>query len=169
MHNLYANAHDYKQAKKDLAKKEGRLLTDKQKREQRAAEIRREALIGSGVRIEGLEQPASSSSGPVKKVVYGKKKKPVGAKGDQPASPVATSPAPAPPKVLAAPKSIPLAAPVTEVPGKDAWDASSDSEPEPSTPAVDAKDSWDAESSEDEEKSKPAPGNYFPVLHLRCH
>ena len=43
------------QAKREVAKKEGRLLTKKQKEEQRVAELRKQALLASGVQIEGLQ------------------------------------------------------------------------------------------------------------------
>ena len=53
-----------------MAKKEGRLLTKKQKEQKAAAEIRRKALLASGVIIEGLQQadtPAPKKVGARKK------------------------------------------------------------------------------------------------------
>ncbi|KAN0140215.1 hypothetical protein V8E53_002111 [Lactarius tabidus] len=52
-------------AKRELAKKEGRFLTKKQKEDQRAAEIRRQALLASGVQIEGLQQPGALPKRPI--------------------------------------------------------------------------------------------------------
>jgi translation initiation factor 5B len=66
------------QAKREQAKKEGRLLTKKQKEEKAAAEIRRKALLESGVKIEGLQQQQNAQNdGPAvpKKVMYGNRKK----------------------------------------------------------------------------------------------
>ncbi|KAG2150323.1 uncharacterized protein EDB93DRAFT_1103543 [Suillus bovinus] len=55
-------------------KKEGRYLTKKQKEEKAAAERRRQALLASGVQIEGLQQQAGI---PPKKVAFGNRKKAV--------------------------------------------------------------------------------------------
>ncbi|KAG5221485.1 eukaryotic translation initiation factor [Salix suchowensis] len=43
-------------AKREVARKEGRLLTKKQKEERAMAELRKKALLQSGVQIEGLQQ-----------------------------------------------------------------------------------------------------------------
>lgn len=121
------------------------------------AEIRKQALLASGVQIEGL-QASSSGAGAPKKVVYGnrKKKGPV-AKDASPApeSRPRTPEAPAtsaPPPTEAAP-----AAAATEDEPKDNWDVSSDEETKPA--AVErVKDSWDASSDEEKEKvPTPAP------------
>ncbi|KAG6824060.1 hypothetical protein H0H93_002610, partial [Arthromyces matolae] len=114
-------------AKRDLAKKEGRLLTKKQKEEKQMAEIRRQALIASGVQIEGLQQ--QGTAGAPKKVVYGNRKK----KG--PAAKDSTSKEASP-----APESRPR----TPEPPKA----------EPTKPVEEERDEWDV-SSEDEE-AKPA-------------
>src|ERR1700735_870793 len=147
------------QAKREQAKKEGTLLTKKQKEEKAAAELRKQALLKSGVQIEGLQ---ASGSGPPagKKVVYGnrKKKGPGGAGMSAEASPVPVSrplsPEPTP-EHTPAPTS---PAKVEKLPANDDvksdWDASSDDEAK-ATAGPNIKDSWDA-SSEDEDK-KPMP------------
>ncbi|GJJ07759.1 hypothetical protein Clacol_001964 [Clathrus columnatus] len=62
-------------AKKEQLRKEGKLLTKKQKEEKAAAEIRKKALLESGVKIEGLQQQSNgSANGTVKKVSYGSRK-----------------------------------------------------------------------------------------------
>jgi translation initiation factor 5B len=157
------------QAKRELAKKEGRYLTKKQKEERQVAELRKQALLASGVQIEGLQQP--SDSGPPKKVVYdSRKKKPTAQKVTSPISESRPrSPEPvAPPTPTHEPQS--EAEEETkadwedepenedrssEAQGgvKDAWDASSDEE-KPSTPEV--KDSWD--DSSDAEEAPAANG-----------
>ncbi|KAI0751738.1 hypothetical protein C8Q80DRAFT_1159100 [Daedaleopsis nitida] len=142
--------------KRELAKKEGRLLTKKQKEEQRAAELRKQALLASGVQIEGLQQGGGAHA--PKKVVYDnrkKKKGPTSAAGSshpgtRDPSPVREK-APTPP-----PEPEPEPAPATpEAPSesaKDDWEANSDEEGEKGDGV---KDSWD-QSSEDEAKPPPA-------------
>jgi hypothetical protein len=63
------------QAKREVAKKEGRLLTKKQKEEKQMAELRKQALLASGVQIEGLHHGPGSGPPAAKKVVYGNRKK----------------------------------------------------------------------------------------------
>lgn len=148
------------QAKRELAKKEGRLLTKKQKEEQRAAEIRKQALIASGVQIEGLQQ----SSAPTKRPVYANRKKGGAKAGSSTPTSQPQTPAPLPPKELEA-ESTPAAK--IEIPKVEAkqvaddvksdWDASSD---EGEKAAADVKDSWDDPSDEEEAAkpvAKPAP------------
>lgn len=148
--------------KRELAKKEGRLLTKKQKEEKAAADRRRQALIASGVQIEGLQQPSGVPS--AKKVTYGsrKRKGPLG-KDSTPASPAPESrplsPAPVSAPASPSPASAELPNKVDDV--KDEWDASSveeDTGPAP-TPAV--KDSWDASSGDEE--SAPPPSENKPT------
>ncbi|KAL4241296.1 translation initiation factor 5B [Abortiporus biennis] len=142
-------------AKRELAKKEGRLLTKKQKEEQRAAELRKQALLASGVQIEGLQQ-AQGATGK-KKVVYGnrKKKTPAGVAASATASGSTTrepspvreaSPAPASP-----PKDEEPAKEDDEV--KDNWEQSSEDE---ATKPV--KDSWDDSSEDEAEPAAPTNG-----------
>lgn len=132
------------------------------------AELRKQALLASGVQIEGLQQ--SSGSGAPKKVVYGsRKRKPAGQKDGSPAPESRPrSPEPAPRiAVEEAPKAEADSeaksdwenssedekkAPEAQPEVKDSWDASSDEEGKPDSPQV--KDSWDASS--DEEAETPA-------------
>ncbi|KAF5364381.1 hypothetical protein D9756_000896 [Leucocoprinus leucothites] len=163
-------------AKRELARKEGRLLTRKQKEEQRNAELRKQALLASGVQIEGLQQ-ASGSGGP-KKVVYGnRKKKPVGQKDASPApesrprTPESTQPESTPQSGnekeaksdwdASSDDEKKTAEVQAEV--KDSWDASSDEEAKRA--ASEVKDSWDASSDEEDASPKPAPavGNGKPA------
>ncbi|KAF8898155.1 P-loop containing nucleoside triphosphate hydrolase protein [Gymnopilus junonius] len=139
-------------AKRELAKKEGRLLTKKQREERQMAEIRKQALLASGVQIEGLQQASGSAP---KKVVYGKKKKGPGAKDGSPAPesrprspvPVDQTPSPSPP-----PEEKPAEPKTTNSDVKSDWDESSDGEgTNPSAPSG-VKDSWDASSDEEEGK-----------------
>jgi hypothetical protein len=137
------------QAKREVARKEGRLLTKKQKEEQRAAEIRRQALLSSGVQIEGLHQPGA----PAKRPVYGNRKKGGSAKGGSPApDSVPQTPEPPRPKELA-PEPIPEPEPAPSAMEKvaedvpDDWEASSEEEKGP--PAAEVKETWD-DSSEEE-------------------
>ncbi|KAF5390428.1 hypothetical protein D9757_005219 [Collybiopsis confluens] len=153
-------------AKKELAKKEGRLLTKKQKEEKAAAEMRKQALLASGVQIEGLQQQSGSGGGQPKKVVYNNRKKKgpaaAGANGVSPASSRPRTPEPpAIPEEQVAPSP---AKETAEEPAKDDWDASSGEEESNKAASEGVKDSWDASSDEGEEtksaktsEAKPAP------------
>ncbi|KAH9950143.1 hypothetical protein B0H21DRAFT_889299 [Amylocystis lapponica] len=151
-------------AKRELAKKEGRLLTKKQKEEQRAAELRKQALLASGVQIEGLQQQASGAP-PAKKIVYGnrKKKGPVNGVGSGPST---REPSPVREHT---PEPVPVSPSVASVEDKgskvgdikDDWDASSDEEPKP---AEDVKESWD-DDSEDETSKAPPPAKVAPTAN----
>ncbi|KAH8985877.1 hypothetical protein EDB92DRAFT_2091451 [Lactarius akahatsu] len=149
-------------AKRELAKKEGRLLTKKQKEDQRAAEIRRQALLASGVQIEGLHQ----SGAPTKRPVYGNRKRGGPAKSGSPApDSVPQTPEPSQSKELA---SEPLESGQSLTDSalddvQDDWEASS--EEEETAPPTEMKESWD-DSSEEEgaeaalvsaQKPTPAP------------
>ncbi|KAJ6463233.1 hypothetical protein C8R47DRAFT_1238517 [Mycena vitilis] len=135
-------------AKRELAKKEGRLLTKKQKEERAMAEIRKQALLASGVQIEGLQQASGSGAPAVKKVVYGnrKKKGPANAAKEAPPAPESRprTPEPAAPAVAEA-----------EAEPEDDWEASS--EEETTQTAVGVKDSWDASSDEEDAAPPPPP------------
>ncbi|KAI0688802.1 hypothetical protein C8T65DRAFT_673829 [Cerioporus squamosus] len=145
--------------KREIAKKEGRLLTKKQKEEQRAAELRKQALLASGVQIEGLQQHGDTPR--PKKVVYDsrkKKKGPTSAAGSshpgtRDSSPVREQPAtPIPePQPEPTPAAATTSSPAAEEEAKDDWEASSDEENKDGV-----KDSWD-QSSEDEEAPKAPP------------
>jgi translation initiation factor 5B len=137
------------QAKRELAKKEGRLLTKKQKEEKAMAEIRKQALLASGVQIEGLQQASGSGAPAVKKVVYGNRKK----KG--PAN-VAKDASPAPESRPRTPEPVaptPVVEPKAEA--EDDWEASSAEEE--TAPPAGVKDSWDASSDEEEAAPPPPP------------
>ncbi|KAF8131166.1 hypothetical protein EV363DRAFT_1584023 [Boletus edulis] len=152
--------------KRELAKKEGRLLTKKQKEEKAAAERRRQALIASGVQIEGLQQPSGLLSAG-KKVVYAsrKKKGPMSKDKDSaPASPALESRPLSPAPVTASPSPSPA---LTELPNttdgvKDEWDASSAEEDDGAAPTPAVKEDWDA-SSEDEVNAAPPPSESKPT------
>lgn len=129
-------------------------MTKKQKEEQRAAEIRKQALLASGVVIEGLQQQPTGGSGTAsKKFTYGSKKKrtPQTGTSTKESTPISTpllrtkALTPEPEPSSPAPEEKP-----TEV--KDDWDNESEDDKTPA-PAADVKSDWD-ESSEDE---KPAP------------
>lgn len=149
------------QAKRDQAKKDGTLLTKKQKEEKAAAERRKQALLASGVQIEGLQ--AHAGAAPVaKKVVYGNRKK----KGPAGAAPSSAQASPAPvsrplsPEPTPEPSPAPTpAAKVDKLPVsedvKSDWDASSDDEAKAPAADADVKDSWDASSEDEDAKPKP--------------
>jgi translation initiation factor 5B len=133
-------------------KKEGKLLTKKQKEEQKMAELRKQALLASGVQIEGLQ--ASGSAPPAaKKVVYGNRKK----KGPATKEPSSKDASPAPESRPRSPEPSPSPSPAPaskpEDDAKSDWEASSDDEPEAKA-AV--KDSWDASSEEEQPEPTPA-------------
>ncbi|KAJ3853333.1 hypothetical protein EV368DRAFT_39150 [Lentinula lateritia] len=151
-------------AKREIAKKEGRLLTKKQKEEKAAAEIRKQALLASGVQIEGLQQ---SSNMPTKKVVYSNRKKkgptangasPASSRPRTPESPVVQEEKKDSILNLADGSLAPANKPeeAEEASAKDDWDASSDEEAKPASDGK--KDSWDASSDEGAEL-KPIPSN----------
>ncbi|KAF8966419.1 hypothetical protein BDZ97DRAFT_1903742 [Flammula alnicola] len=147
-------------AKREVAKKEGRLLTKKQKEEKQMAEIRKQALLASGVQIEGLQQTSGTGPPAAKKVVYGnRKKKAPGAKDESPAP----ESRPRSPE-LAQERATPTPPPATAEPietketngeAKSDWEASSDEEAAKPQLPPDVKDSWDASS--DEEEAAPPP------------
>ncbi|KAL4075578.1 hypothetical protein J3A83DRAFT_4356844 [Scleroderma citrinum] len=143
-------------AKRELAKKEGRLLTKKQKEEKAAAELRRQALLASGVQVEGLHQPSDTSVTGPKKVVYtNRKKKPAVAETPS-LSP--SSPAPSSRPLTPEPETAlePTEESGTKVPGvKDDWDASSDEEDGKVSVPPGVKDAWDDSSEEEAVPPKP--------------
>lgn len=121
-------------AKVDLAKKEGRYMTPKQKADAAAAKARRDAMIASGqIKVEGLTEENDDSPKP-KKVTYGKKK-------PQKKGPAATAAMPT------ASGSTP-ASPVIEEPISKDPTRAEDHEPSPNGTAAEAKDDWDASSDE---------------------
>ncbi|KAF9449567.1 hypothetical protein P691DRAFT_774614 [Macrolepiota fuliginosa MF-IS2] len=146
-------------AKREVAKKEGRLLTKKQKEERQMAEIRRQALLASGVQIEGLQQ--ASNSGAPKKVVYGNRKKKPATQKD--ASPAPDS-RPRSPEPIPAPIPAPTAeeAPKAEVNKEVESDWEKESDEGKKAPELQVKDSWDASSDEEEEKPEARDSQHAP-------
>src|SRR5258707_336849 len=125
------------------------------------AELRKQALLASGVQIEGLLQGPGSGPPAAKKVVYGNRKKkgtPTTTKDgllapeSRPRSPDMSSEAPSPGPSPAA--ELPPDEKVVNGDAKSDWEASSD-EDEGTKPEVSSgvKGSWD-ESSEAEETSE---------------
>jgi translation initiation factor 5B len=147
-------------AKREVAKKEGRLLTKKQKEEKQMAEIRKQALLASGVQIEGLQQASGTGPPAVKKVVYGnRKKKGPGAKDASPAPSRPRSPEVVEDRVPTPPPARVKPIEAANDDAKSDWEASSGEEikPEASVSAApDVKDDWDA-SSEDEARPPRKP------------
>ncbi|KAF8509436.1 hypothetical protein BU17DRAFT_77853 [Hysterangium stoloniferum] len=142
-------------AKREQLKKEGKLLTKKQKEEKAAAEIRRQALLHSGVKVEGLQQqqpngqPSAASTGP-RKVVYGNRKK----KG--PASVEAAQPVPITSPIVTATE---IAEEKEADSPKDDWEASEEEEEEEGKAdkkPANVKESWDASSEDETEPPKPS-------------
>jgi translation initiation factor 5B len=137
------------------------------------AELRKQALLASGVQIEGLQQQHAGGQAP-KKVVYGnrKKKAPATSTGSGPATREA-SPAPEEKPTTPETASEPLpTAPVAEekeakADVKDDWDASSGDEAKPATTGV--KDSWDASSDEEDEAHEPSKGRLTWMSSHACH
>ncbi|RXW24243.1 hypothetical protein EST38_g1624 [Candolleomyces aberdarensis] len=144
-------------AKKEQLKKEGKLLTKKQKEERQMAEMRKQALLASGVQIEGLQQASGSAPPAAKKVVYGNRKKKGPTTKD--ASPAPES-RPRSPEVTPAPPPEPVPAePAKEdAAAKSDWENSSGEEKEAKRAASAVKDDWDASSDDEAKKEdKPAP------------
>ncbi|KAE8257396.1 hypothetical protein A4X13_0g2382 [Tilletia indica] len=158
-------------AKRDQLKKEGKLLTPKQKAEKAAAEARMQAMIRAGqIKVEGLEKrgEASAAGEGKKKVVYASRKQKKGGPPQQQKEEAATDAAPQATEestdaLAASTDKLPDAgAPADDASDageedeedvKDDWDASSAEEEEEG----DAKDDWDAESGDGEEKEKAKP------------
>lgn len=142
------HSHTRPQAKRDQLKKEGKLLTPKQKAEKAAAEIRLNALRNTaGVTIAGLQENTTGEA--PKKVSYAKKK------------PFKKGPAvvEAEPEVEVVPvvEEVKATAVVEEDEDvKDDWDVS-DEEEKVVAKVEDVKDDWDASESEEEKVVVAAP------------
>lgn len=154
------------QSKRELARKEGRLLTEKQRKERQMAEIRRKALLASGVQIEGLQQHQQGDGMQApKKVVYGTRKK----KGPNANDSARDSPGPSRPETPipdAATISTPLnafdvASQPTNEGAKSDWEKSSEEEEAIPRALSGVKEDWDASS--DEENAVTAPESSRPV------
>ena len=134
------------------------MLTKKQKEEQRAAELRKQALLASGVQIEGLQHQNGGQLG--KKVVYGNRKK------KAPINSTASGPSTRDPSPVR--ESLPDTEPNLETKAqeptkngddvKDDWDADSGDE---ANAEADVKEAWD--DSSDDEAKKPAAAGMFTV------
>lgn len=130
-------------------------MTKKQKEEKAAAELRRQALLASGVQIEGLQKQQAGMSG--KKAVFGNKKKKGSIAKESSTSPTPESRPETPDTVLEPSAPSPVeSAPEEEAKldgVKDEWDASSgdesseeDKQPEVQTIQTDVQDDRDASS-----------------------
>ena len=131
------------------------------------AELRKQALLASGVQIEGLQQQGQAPKRPV----YDNKKKKKGPASQQTGSgPSTREPSPVREEKPATPEPVPAPQPEKEQEQeedvKSDWDASSGDDEKPA--ADDVKDSWDADS--DEEEAKPtAPAKAAPSGILLVH
>ncbi|KAG9029648.1 hypothetical protein FRB95_005036 [Tulasnella sp. JGI-2019a] len=158
-------------AKKEQARKEGKLLTDKQKRDKAAAEVRRQALLASGVKIAALEEKEEVPAAP-KKFSYAKKggKKP----GTSAVNEQAATSAPQSPALTESTLAEPVKVPPSESPkstAKESWEESESDPEKPAAVAPDVKKDWDASSDEADDRAttskppvaKPAPSASKPA------
>ncbi|KAG9019509.1 hypothetical protein FRB90_001170 [Tulasnella sp. 427] len=145
-------------ARREQLKKDGLILTAKQKKERAAAEMRRQALIASGAVVAGqADKAASGSGGGAPKFKYGGKSK--GQKQTKaPSSTVASDSTPASPAISEATlpsvaEPVPSPSKAVEKPAaKDSWEDSDEEEAAPpAAPAAQSgvKDDWDASSDEE--------------------
>ncbi|WFC98664.1 eukaryotic translation initiation factor 5B [Malassezia yamatoensis] len=128
--------------KRERLKKEGKLLTPKQRAELKAAEARKAALLASNnVSVAGMHEHADGEH--KGRVVYDRKKKNKDAKAKpvQEAAPAASSE----PVEAAEPEvKIPVKEALDQEDIKDSWDAESDNED------ANVKDDWDADSDDEQ-------------------
>ncbi|WFC93533.1 eukaryotic translation initiation factor 5B [Malassezia brasiliensis] len=137
-------------AKREQLKKEGKLLTPKQRAELKAAEARKAALLASNnISVAGMQQDTSSAEKPKSRVVYDRKKKKQDTKPKEPVPPPAPEPEPAP---QAAPEEPAKEAPAEQADEddgvKDDWEAESEDDG--------VKEDWDAPSEDEAPPAKPA-------------
>jgi translation initiation factor 5B len=160
------------QAKRELARKEGRLLSEKQRKEKQMAEIRRKALLASGVQIEGLQQQQQGDGLQApKKVVYGNRKK----KGLNSKDSARDSPGPSRPETPipeATTTSTPhgasdIASQPTNEDAKSDWEKSSDEEEIIPQAPPGVKEEWDASSDEENAVTAPGPSRPVPVAKTK--
>ena len=118
------------------------------------AELRRQALLASGVQIEGLQQAPGSGPSAGKKIGYGnrKKKGPITKEGSpapesRPRSPELSSEAPSP--ATPAPVELPAEEKAPDGDAKSDWEATTDEEEAKTLAPSGIKDSWDDSSDED--------------------
>lgn len=153
-------------AKREQLKKEGKLLTPKQKAEKAAAEARMQAMLKTGqIKVDGLVNRQAAAEGEEserKRIVYDSRKKKKAPSSGPPSKIDASLPASAPAEEVQedevkadAPPAIeakevvegkPAAEEAVEENGKGDWDADSDE---------DVKDAWDAESGDETTTKKP--------------
>ena len=131
--------------KKEQLKKDGKLLTPKQRAELKAAEARKEAMLASSnISVAGMGKEK-----PARRAVYDKKKKP-----KKPEAKPEPEPEPEPQPQPEPEPEQPADEPADDV--KDDWEADSD-----------VKDDWEAESEEEPpappEKAKPTAQEAKPV------
>jgi len=134
-------------------------LTKKQKEDQRAAEIRKQALLASGVVVEGLQQQQpGGSGGAAKKFTYGSKKKKALQTGTstKESTPIST-PSLATNALPPEPEPSPPTSEEKPADTKDDWDAESEEEKPEKASAADVKSDWD-DSSEDEKPAVQSKG-----------
>jgi translation initiation factor 5B len=115
-------------------------LTKKEKDRKHMADIRKQALLASGVQIEGLQQVAGN--GVPKKVVYGSNRKKKGPEARDPSPIPESGSRPLSPQLLEEEEGEDV---------KDDWEASSEDQSKPVAPE-DVKDDWEI-SSEGEENA----------------
>lgn len=162
-------------AKVELAKKEGRYMTPKQKADAAAAKARRDAMIASGqIKVEGLQNDgddaAKASAPKPKKVSYGKKKpqKKGQAASAAPAETASGPPAPAEEPIAVDPtrkeEHEPKAETAAADDAKEDWEASSeDDKPAAAKPDDDDElDDWDASSASEKEEEVEAKKSEVP-------
>ncbi len=127
------------------------------------AEIRRQALLASGVQIEGLQQQLQGDGSPApRKVVYGTRKK----KGPKDSTKDSPGPSrPETPTLEAITTSTPHVAsqPANEG-AKSDWEISSEEEIAPEAP-LGVKEDWDASS--DDENVAPEPSKSDPAAKTK--
>ncbi|WFD45555.1 eukaryotic translation initiation factor 5B [Malassezia furfur] len=137
-------------AKREQLKKEGKLLTPKQRAELKAAEARKAALLASNnITVAGMQQEPSGGEKPKSRVAYDRKKKKHDTKPKEAAPAPAPEPEPAPPAAPEEPAKEAPAEQAGEDDGvKDDWDAESEDDG--------VKDDWDAPSEDEAPPAKPA-------------
>lgn len=132
------------------------------------AEIRRQALLASGVQIEGLQQQPQGDGLPApKKVVYGARKK----KGPTAKDSAKDSPGPSRPETPA-PEAITTSIPQdvagqpTNEGAKSDWDDSTEEEITPQAPPG-VKDDWDASSDDENAVAALEPSKSVPAAKTK--
>ncbi|KAG8906155.1 hypothetical protein FRB99_007469 [Tulasnella sp. 403] len=140
------------QARREQLKKEGKLLTPKQRKEKQQAELRRNALLASGVLVAGLaERPQTKAS-------KSDNRRRRGAKENVAAASEASTSAPQSPAVGSKSlEELPPASLGVKTAERENWDDSEDESEKPSAPvaAAEIKDDWEDDSDDDKLSSAP--------------